>query len=108
VISRRRAQQRGALRDEQRQVPVHVDGVAAALGVADQPGPQGAELVASAMQSFTSGCSAALLVGSAVLLVGAVVSGLLAPARQTAAEDAGVAPMSGSACVARCREASQW
>ena len=63
------------------------DGVAAALGVADQLGPQGAELVASATQSFTSGYSAALLVGAAVLLAGAVVSGLLAPARQTAVED---------------------
>jgi predicted MFS family arabinose efflux permease len=63
------------------------DGVAAALGVADQLGPQGAELVASATQSFTSGYSAALLVGAAVLLAGAVVSGLLAPARQTVDED---------------------
>jgi len=63
------------------------DGVAAALGVADRLGPRGVELVASATQSFTSGYSAALLVGAAVLLVGAVVSGLLAPARKPAAED---------------------
>jgi hypothetical protein len=42
--------------------------------------------VASATQSFTSGYSAALLVGAGVLLVGAVVSGLLAPARQPAVE----------------------
>jgi hypothetical protein len=68
------------------------DGVAAALGVADQLGPRGAELAASATQSFTSGYSAALLVGAAVLLLGAVVSGLLAPARQPAGEDVVVAP----------------
>ena len=64
------------------------DGVAAALGVADQLGPQGAALVASATESFTSGYSAALLVGAAVLLLGAVVGGLLAPAEEAAVDDA--------------------
>lgn len=64
------------------------DGVAGALGVAGQLGPPGAALVASATQSFTAGYSAALLVGAAVLLLGAVVGGVLAPARPAAVEDA--------------------
>jgi hypothetical protein len=64
------------------------DGVAAAIAVADQLGPQGAALVASATQSFTSGYSAALLVGAVVLLLGAIGGGLLAPARGAAEEQA--------------------
>ena len=47
-------------------------------------GPQGAALAASATDAFTSGYSAALLLGAAVLLLGAIVGGLLAPARPAA------------------------
>lgn len=61
------------------------DGIAGAVGVAGELGPQGAALVASAEDAFTSGYVAALLVGAVVLLVGAVVGGWLAPRRTTPA-----------------------
>lgn len=57
------------------------DGIASALGIAGQLGPQGAALVTSAQDAFTAGYAAALLVGAAALLAGAVVGGLLAPSR---------------------------
>jgi hypothetical protein len=68
------------------------DGIASALGVAGQLGPDGAALVASASDAFTSGYSASLLVGAGVLLLGAVVGGLLAPreeSRETVGAGAG-------------------
>jgi EmrB/QacA subfamily drug resistance transporter len=62
------------------------DGIAAAVGIAGQLGPDGPALIASAQDAFTSGYSAALLVGAAALLVGSVVGGLLAPAPGAAAD----------------------
>jgi EmrB/QacA subfamily drug resistance transporter len=63
------------------------EGVAAALGVAGQLGPQAAALVVSATSAFTDGYRVALLVGAAVLLAGAFVSGLVAPRETPAPQD---------------------
>ncbi len=57
------------------------EGVAQALGVAAQLGPDGAALAAGALDSFAGGYAVALFVGAAVLLAGAVVCGLVAPSR---------------------------
>ncbi len=57
------------------------EGVAQALGVAGQLGPDGAGLATGALDSFAGGYTVALLVGAAVLLAGAVVTGFVAPAR---------------------------
>lgn len=55
------------------------DGVAAAVGVAEGLGPQGAALAASAREAFTAGYQVSLYAAAGALLLGAVVAALLAP-----------------------------
>jgi EmrB/QacA subfamily drug resistance transporter len=57
------------------------EGVGAALAIAGSLGPQGAELVASARDAFTAGYSVVMLVATAALVLGAVLTALLAPGR---------------------------
>lgn len=58
------------------------EGVAAAVGIAAQLGPQGAALAASAREAFTAGYQTAVLAAAAALAVGAVVSAVVAPGRR--------------------------
>ncbi|WP_216870345.1 MFS transporter, partial [Modestobacter excelsi] len=52
-------------------------GIAQALGLSAQLGPEGAAVAAGARDAFASGYATALLVGAAVLLAGAVLCGVL-------------------------------
>jgi EmrB/QacA subfamily drug resistance transporter len=62
------------------------EGAAQALGIAQQLGPGGAALAEAARDAFTDGYALALSVGAVVLLLGAVVTGLVAPRRVRADE----------------------
>jgi EmrB/QacA subfamily drug resistance transporter len=55
------------------------EGIAGAFAAAERLGPDGARLAEAATQAFTTGFSAAMLVGAAVLLAGAVLTAWLAP-----------------------------
>lgn len=56
------------------------DGIAGALGVAGELGPDGSRLAEAATAAFTSGFQTAMLLGAAALLLGALVTAVLAPA----------------------------
>jgi EmrB/QacA subfamily drug resistance transporter len=56
------------------------DGIAGALAVAPQLGPEGAGLVGAAQGAFSSGYDTALLIGAGFLLLGALACAVLAPA----------------------------
>lgn len=58
------------------------EGVAAAVGIAQQLGPQGAALAASAREAFTSGYQTAVLAAAGALALGAVVAAVVAPGRR--------------------------
>ncbi|MGF1662139.1 MAG: MFS transporter [Kineosporiaceae bacterium] len=68
------------------------EGVGAALAIAGSLGPQGAELVASARDAFTAGYSVVMLVAMAALVLGAVLTALLAPGRHEPGPEADSAP----------------
>ena len=55
-------------------------GIGGALGVARSAGPRGDRLITAAQDSFTHGYQGAMVTGTAVLLVTAVLIGFLAPA----------------------------
>jgi EmrB/QacA subfamily drug resistance transporter len=66
------------------------DGVAAAIGIAERLGPQGAALADSAREAFTAGYQAAVFAAAAALVLGAVVAALVAPSRADEAAAADV------------------
>lgn len=60
------------------------DGAGTALGVAGGLGPDGAALADAARTAFSTGLSAALWIGAAVLVLAAIICGALAPGRTPA------------------------
>jgi hypothetical protein len=67
--------------------------LAAALHVGDSLGAQGAHLVAAAQSAFMDGMTTSMLVGAALLAVGAAFVALRAPGRRASSANAGIEPL---------------